>query len=106
MRSSIDTNQLHTSMTMSFFLSILSFIPTSPIFSCSFDLLLLRLIICDFMFFFVFFFNNSSFLVKVRLLRLCLVLENVKEKGKEIERKNVRKKNMITIIHRYFKGKR
>ena len=83
MRSSIDGHQLHTSVTMMLFLSVLSFIQTSPIFW--FDYL------CSSVFIFVLF-NYSPFLVRVRLLRLCLVLENVKEIGKEIERKNVRKK--------------
>ena len=45
----------------------------------------LRLIICVLLF--IYFFNNPLFLVKVRLLSVCLVLENLKEKGKEIERK-------------------
>ena len=38
---------------------------------------------------FYLFLNNLIFLVKVRLLWVCLVLENLDERGKEIERKNM-----------------
>ena len=56
------------------------------ILTCSFDSGF-ALIICVLMF--GFFLNNLIFLVKVRLLWVCLVLENLDERGKEIERKNM-----------------
>ena len=41
----------------------------------------------------LFFFNSPIFLVKVRLLLVCLVLENLDKRGKEIERKKKKKGN-------------
>ena len=49
----------------------------------------LRLIICVLLFFF----NNLIFLVKIRLLWVCLVMENLNERRKEIERKKMEGNN-------------
>ena len=51
-------------------------------FSCSFDSGFALDHLCSFVFF-----NNLIFLVKIRLLWVCLVMENLNERGKEIERK-------------------
>ena len=54
----------------------------------------LHLIICVLLFF-----NNPLFLVKVRLLWVCLVLENLKERRKEIERKINERKQIRLFLN-------
>ena len=61
---------------------------TSPIFFPDRLSWVLRLIICVCVcvcvFFFFFVYNNPIFLVKVRLLWVCLVLENLKDRKRKI----------------------
>ena len=44
-----------------------------------------------------FFLNNFIFLVKVRLLCVCLVIENLDEKGKKLKEKTCKETNTIIV---------
>ena len=56
--------------------------------TCSFDSSFALNHLCSYVLFF-FFFNNLIFLIKVRLSWVCLVLENIDERGKGIEIKKM-----------------
>ena len=76
----------------------------SHFFSCSFDSgfaldhLCFSIYIYILYIYIYIYINYPRFLVKVRLLWLYLVLENLKERGKEIERKKKRKETITTIL--------